>query len=106
MKKQNVPGFPQTREIRLKISTRVQGKGTVTQERCVCVRERERQKDRERDREKERQTDRERERERIFVEGRFKGWLAWMEGNGHNILRLNDKSHGRRAIIQHLRQES
>lgn len=28
----------------------------------------------------------------ISVVGQFKGWLAWREGNGHNILRLNNKS--------------
>ena len=28
----------------------------------------------------------------IFVAGQFKGWLAWKEGNGHHILRLNNKS--------------
>ena len=44
------------------------------------------------ERERERQRDRERERDMVFVAGQFKGWLAWKEGNGHDILRLNNKS--------------
>ena len=28
----------------------------------------------------------------IFAAGQLKGWLARKEGNGHHILRLNNKS--------------